>query len=137
MITSKLIEIRDSMTFIPALALRVQADGSDSTYLLRRAGYSQEPSGHGVLLFHLETGVGHARPWDWGSHTRTMLVAHAVLAGLPLTDIDPVRAAAAQFDKVPNGYVLDVEFMLGIRDAPKESEQLGRAGWDPSRRVGG
>ena len=56
---SKTIEIRDRLTFIPALAMRVcGANG----YLFRRGGYGQE---YCVILMRLSDCQAHYDPFDW------------------------------------------------------------------------
>lgn len=121
MFTAKLIEVRDTGTFIPCLALKVEDDGTNASYLLRRAGYTG--GGHGVLLFNLVTGVGHSNPWSWGTATRTMIAAHASLCAQAgrLSEMKPGRAK--HFDRCVNGEVVDVAYMIGLRDRPVKSEQ--------------
>ncbi|GAG21180.1 unnamed protein product [marine sediment metagenome] len=115
----KLIEIRDAGTFIPALAIQLCPDRSEATYLLRRAGYVEQTA---VLLFHLERGIGHADPFEW-SYSRTMKVAHLALAGQSIHEAVEGRMREHSFDRVNWGDVIDVEYILGITDARKRSEQ--------------
>ncbi len=97
---TKLIEIRDRATFIPALAVRVSRfDGP----LARRAGYGDAL----VILTRLDGGGKASHdPYEWND--RTMSQAHHALAG--------------NWDAYPNNAVVDVEYLLGETTTPKESE---------------
>lgn len=101
---SKFIEIRDAGTFIPALAIWInQNDG----YLARRAGFGSK---HCVYLIMLATERCAYDPYSWQtSDARTMPVAHEWIE--------------KNWDDVTDGMVVDVEFILGLRDAPKRSER--------------
>lgn len=106
MIDTKVIEIRDRGTFIPAIAVRVSAGLEPDDYLLRRAGWGCD--GHpGVYLFGLH-GEGPARydPYGWGE--RTMHVSHLYMC--------------KHWDDVASGDVVDVEYILGETAQPKQSE---------------
>lgn len=107
-IEAKLIEIRDRMTFIPALATRLVDEGADETYLMRRAGYGGDTM---TVLEHLNTGRAEHNPHYWGEVSRTMAAAHLELQ--------------EYWDKYQSGSVLDVEFVLGESKMPKQSERLG------------
>jgi hypothetical protein len=99
--TTKFLEIRDRATFIPALA--IQISGEDG-YLSRRAGFGEVPM---VYLIALATEKAHYDPFGWGN--RTMNTAHQFIE--------------ANFDALVDHAVVDVEFVLGERDAPKVSER--------------
>ena len=99
---SKLIEIRDRWTFIPALAIRVSGDDG---YLLRRAGFTSPL----VILIHLESMECNYDPWNWRS-PRTMPRAQ--------------RYIETCWDTVKSGDVIDVEFLLGETQVPKISEEI-------------
>ncbi len=105
----KTIEIRDRITFIPALAVRFtpwQEDPQDE-YLFRRAGY-REPY---VLLVKLTDALSYFHPFDWDERLsgRTMGTAHQYLLD--------------HWDEIPSGSVLDVEYVLGETKTPKVSEK--------------
>jgi len=103
----KLVEIRDSGTFVPALAMRVASTGDAAAdWLLRRAGYSLD--GASIILMHLTGCEAQYDPYDWAN--RTMQTAHAWLL--------------EHFEQVAHGAVVDVEYILGERSAPKVSERL-------------
>lgn len=98
--TTKLLEIRDRHTFIPALA--IQVSGADG-YLLRRAGF-ESPM---VYLIALATQRCQYDPFSWGN--RTMNTAHQYIE--------------AHWDALADGDVVDVEFVLGETPTPKRSER--------------
>lgn len=95
----KLVELRDRMTFIPALAIAVS--GTDGP-LARRAGYQDRC----ILFGRLSGGTFHYDPHAHGD--RTFGVAH--------------RWLEQNWDAFESGGVLDVEYILGERKAPKTSE---------------
>lgn len=100
---TKLFEIRDRGTFIPALAIQVRgADG----YLLRRAGFGSPL----VYLVKLETQQCAYSPYNWPGGCRTMQVAH--------------RHIEKYFDELKSGEVVDVEFILGETGVAKLSEEI-------------
>ena len=103
----KAVEIRDKMTFIPALAIKMVPATEGQRYLLRRAGYGFNPPL--ILLIHLLSGIARYDPHGWGG--RTMPVAHGWIA--------------EHFDEMSDsGDVVDVEFTLGETKVPKRSEQF-------------
>jgi hypothetical protein len=108
------VEIRDSATFIPALAIRLDSHCEQDCYLLTRAGYGSTPTEQGeyILLIHLESMKCATDPMDWGN--RTMQEAHRYL-------IEQARAQSPQFE---HGEVIDVQFILGEADSPKVSERI-------------
>ncbi len=108
---TRLIEVRDRMTFIPVLAVRLANDGTETTYLLRRAGFIDESgSGVPIILTHLSRMITHSEAYEWGGATRTMFTAHAELV--------------QNWDKYPNGSVLDVRVVQGETDEPATSERF-------------
>lgn len=113
---AKLLEVRDAATFIPVLAVQLGSEYEAERYLAGRAGYGRtaEAQREYVILSKLDgSGIATQGPHHWPSSTRTMTVAHQYI-------ID-------HFDDLAPGAVVDVEFILGIRDTPKQSEQLDEA----------
>lgn len=110
---AKTFEIRDAATFIPVLAIRLDPGNEADRYLLARAGYSRDPGQQSeyVMLCGLNGGCDLATsdPYDWPNRTRQ--VAH--------------NHIAVHFDALDSGAVIDVEFILGLRDTPKVSEAAG------------
>lgn len=110
MIETKLLEVRDSGTFIPVAAtrMRCQAGGpcdEAEFYLLRRSGFALDAGQ--VLVARLVNAEAHTDPYDWLN--RTMRVAHEYIER-SWTTLKP-------------GDVVDVEFILGQRTQPKISER--------------
>jgi hypothetical protein len=120
---TKALEIRDSHTFIPVIAVKMvpslilkggqQVDDEAERYLLRRSGYGfANPC---VVLVRMEaSGVDRNATYDpfaWGGGSRTMTVAHDYIT--------------KNFDSLNSGDVIDVEFILGETKQPKQSERIG------------
>lgn len=112
----KTFEIRDSGTFIPALAVRLEPETERDRYLLGRAGYGTTPGQQREYVFVAMlaggTGLATSDPYDW-SEARTMPVAHKYIIG--------------HFDELDSGDVVDVRHILGETEAPCESERLWSA----------
>ena len=100
---TKTIELRDRMTFIPAIAILVSGDDG---YLARRAGYERP-----CVLFGRLDGNGPLRcdAFEWND--RTYHVAHLYIE--------------EHFSELPDGAVVDVAFILGETTEPKTSEGGG------------
>jgi hypothetical protein len=111
---TKIFEIRDRATFIPALAVRLQINpgSSNEEWLLRRAGYAPDDIERGtfVLLVTLAGGNGRAicDPHDWGGIT--FPAAHQFIA--------------EHWDELQPGSVIDAEFLRAERKEPRLSERL-------------
>jgi len=103
---TKLLEIRDRATFIPAIAIEVSARDH---YLLRHAGYGVRPL---ILLASLNKGPMTYNAHDWAD--RTMKASH-------LWIID-------HWEELKSGSVVDVEFILGETTEPKQSVQVEHGG---------
>src|SRR6516164_5864591 len=103
----KFLEVRDAGTFVPAIAIRVTGTGDAAADSLpRRAGYSLD--GASIILMHLTGCEAQYDPYDWAN--RTMQTAHVWLL--------------EHFEQVAHGDVVDVEYILGERSAPKMSERF-------------
>ena len=111
---TKLFEIRDSMTLIPALATQLESLTVPERWLLGRAGYglTAEEQSQYIMLTFIEGGAGHActSPFDWDSGTRTMRIAHQFI-------ID-------NWNQLHTGDVVDVEFISGESTEMKLSDRL-------------
>lgn len=113
----KVIEIRDRMTFIPALAIKIVTndtcpiDAKDEAYGLRRVGFT-----HGIPYFFFSPlnreFIRHV-PWEWND--RTFSTAH--------------QYVASNWDSIKSGDVVDVEYILGETNEPKRSERLDEVRW--------
>ncbi len=102
----KLIEIRDSATFIPAVAIKMFPRNDQEDFLLGRSGFG--PSSPFVLLTRLEGGKCFYEPCDWAD--RTFQTAHKWLMD--------------NWETFQSGDVIDVQFILGETKEPKRSELL-------------
>lgn len=104
---TKLIELRDRATFIPAIATLMLSHDLRERYLLARAGFSpvSQPL---ILLGRLEGDECHYDPYDW--------------------QCDPWRTAHQwlmdHWAECRSGDVIDAEFLRGESKAPKESERI-------------
>lgn len=104
MFETKVLEIRDSGTFIPAIAIRVD----NSHYLSRRAGFVEHSA---ILLTDLNGGRKACfDPYDWDGGARTMPVAHDYIT--------------KHWDSLVNGDVVDVQFIIGETKEKKLSESV-------------
>ncbi len=99
--TFKFLEIRDSATFIPALAIQISREDG---YLPARAGFG-DPC---IYLIHLTSHTCAYDPYDWPN--RTMVRAHEHISDC--------------WSSLKDGDVVDVQFINGETTAPKQSEQF-------------
>ena len=99
----KFIEIRDSMTCIPALAIRTEpSDDVERRFLNERCGHPID----GVILMRLGDQRANSDPYFWADRTHT--AAHEWLLG--------------HFDEVEDGAVVDVRVILGEARQPAAPE---------------
>jgi len=113
MMKVKTFEIRDKMTFIPALAIKLEPYHEADRYLLARAGFGIRPDEQGryVLLIRLEGLECQYSPDNWRGSARTMPEAH--------------RYIVQTFDALEHGAVVDVQSILGETEGPRVSEREG------------
>ena len=104
---TKMFEVRDSGTYIPVLAIEILAGDDAEKYMLNRAGY--DPYCSAIVVMKIEDVEAHYDVYDWGV-SRTMRETHKYII--------------ENFDKLTSGDVIDVEFILGKTDRPKESERF-------------
>lgn len=103
----KFVEIRDRMTFIPAMAVEMTgAPSAPADWLMRRAGYGG--GGRCIILIHLNHNLCKSDPYEWGD--RTMMNAHNYID--------------QHWEEILDGEVVDVEFILGETDQKKVSERF-------------
>lgn len=108
----KLFEVRDRSTFIPVMATKVAAANERQADLLAAAGYGREQRyGDYVILTQINGGRGQSfcDPYDWTAG-RTMKVAHQFIHD--------------NFERIEDGFVVDVEFILGETKEPKTAEAI-------------
>lgn len=110
---SKVLEIRDRGTFIPAIAIRLSPKDDSERYLLAEAGYGVDPhvQGEYVLLIRIYGGSGFSTSdlLEWPGSARTMQVAHDFIN--------------KTFDKLESGDVIDVQYILGETADKKRSQR--------------
>jgi len=109
MVEVKFFEVRDKGTFIPVVCLygNMVETEEPERWLLARAGWVEDQT-----FCYLAPLTGrneiHYDPYKWQG-SRTFAVAH-----------EHIRE---NWGELENGSVIDVEFILGLTDAPKESER--------------
>jgi hypothetical protein len=107
---SKVLEIRDEGTHIPALAIRMVANSAVQSYYLNRCGYPKD--GSSIMLMMLYDGKATNDPYEWTAlhmGPRTLPVAHDYII--------------KHFDDLIEGDVVDVSFILGESQVKKVSER--------------
>lgn len=107
----KLFEVRDHMTFIPCIAIRMGSTDERERWLMGRCGYGVTISAQKEhILFGRLDGSCRLLADPWGGHRsgRTIRAAH--------------NYAIGNWNKLKSGDVIDVEFIEGESDAPKVSE---------------
>ena len=113
---AKLFEIRDAATFISVLAVQFGSDNEAERYLAGRAGYGLQQHEQQEYVFLCKIGGtdtgGTYDPHAWPGGSRTMEVAHQFII--------------KHFAELEPGAVVDVEFILGKRNEPKQSERLDK-----------
>lgn len=109
---SKVLEIRDENTHIPALAIKMKAKTLTQAYYIHDCcGYPF--SGDSIMLVCLSDGRTTNDPYEWASlkmGPRTMPVAHIYIL--------------EHFDDLSDGDVIDVSFILGETNKCKVSERF-------------
>lgn len=107
---SKLLEVRDSCTFIPVMATMMKPHeirDISERHLVRSVGYGSCGS---VILTKLESGESQNDPYKWNTGSRTMREAH--------------RYIANTYYELNSGDVIDIEFILGETSECKISQRL-------------
>ena len=104
----KLFEIRDAGTCITAIGIKTEPTAWYEEPFLKRSGWGN----NSVILIKVN---GETRaeydPFAWrNDNSRTMFQAHLYIQ--------------EHFDELNDYNVIDVEYILGIRETPKESEIL-------------
>lgn len=107
---TKLFELRDRLTFIPLMAVKVTAENEGQHFLISRCGYSTDPEDPAIIITKLGgEGTASADPYSWGDRTFTTAHLHLI----------------EHFDELEDGAVLDVEFIRKEVRTPKRSERFG------------
>ena len=109
---AKALEVRDSATFIPILAVDMTPDNVMQRWLLRRCGYACDDRPNVIITNLAGDGRATNDPYAWGG--RTYPIAHAYILD--------------HWHKLQDGDVVDVEFILGETPTKKISERFDRPG---------
>ena len=104
---SKCLEVRDDGTFCPVICIRPVPTNEAQRYLLRRDGYSGEITESCVIYITPQCQGCAYDPYDWPG--RTHKIAHHYIT--------------EHWHELKDGDVVDVEFILGLRKEPKQSER--------------
>lgn len=111
---AKLFEVRDAGTFIPVLAVQLGSEHEAERYLASRAGYGRTAPEQSEYVYVAKINGndsgGTYDPHQWSGGARTMPTAHQYII--------------ENFDALEPGAVIDVEFILGRTDQPKQSEAV-------------
>jgi len=111
----KFLEIRDEGTTIPAFAFRpIGQFNSQRKWIAQRAGFVADSLDETCVVFGNLNCGGRVEydPYAWGD-SRTMATAHKYIS--------------ENFNFIPDGSVVDVQFILGETSSPKESDRF----WEP------
>lgn len=110
----KTFEIRDSLTFIPAMAIQMGSRCEAERWLFARSGYASMEADQDqcIILMRIDTCEAHYDLYEWKpTSCRTMAVAHSYLLGA--------------FDIIADsGDVIDVEYILKETPTKKVSERI-------------
>jgi hypothetical protein len=111
-VITKILEVRDKMTFISVLAISTRWESEEQRYYLARAGYDRD--GSIIILVRLADCKASCDPYEWSpGDSRTMPHAHDYIE--------------KHFDELKDGDVVDVRVILGETDMPALSERLAKA----------
>jgi hypothetical protein len=111
---TKLFEVRDRITFLPVIAIKLEPGNEPDRYLLAMVGYglrAQKQSQY-ILMGKLQTGKLKCTPSSHAGYpaVRTLPMAH--------------HHVLKHWDELTSGDVIDVEFILGEVPAPKISQRV-------------
>ena len=112
---TKLFEIRDRMTFIPVICIKIDPANEQERYLLSSSGYGVSPEAqrkYGVLMARLQELKFEAHPMTHpgAPNVRTMPEAH--------------KYVSKHWEELNTGDVIDVEYITGEVTEPKVSQRL-------------
>ncbi len=126
MLIAKAIQIRDAGTHIPAVAMKFSPSTQRDEAIVGRAGFHNWQDY--VLLMKLDPMRAEYDPYEWGQGARTMFVAHLAVAcnftqqSCENLGLVYARMAECGFDQIVSGQVIDIEYLMGLRDEPKAFE---------------
>ncbi len=110
----KILEVRDSGTFMPVMCVRLTSTSEEERYLLARAGYGVDYMSQReyIQMINLAGGSGHSTcdPYAWPGPATTLPEAH--------------KHIIEHWDALESGDVVDIEYILGHTKEPKVSERF-------------
>jgi hypothetical protein len=111
---TKLFEVRDRMTFIPAICIKLSSENEEERYLIAMAGYGLRADQQGQIILMGRLGDVKLKA-NCNEHqgypvVRTMWLAH--------------QHIQKHWNEFESGDVLDVEFIMGETTVPKISQRL-------------
>lgn len=108
---TRILEVRDIGTHIPVMAIKMEPDTKIEKYYFARSGgfYAGCSS---VMLIMLYKPEAQYDPFAWGGAARTMKTAHEYIRD--------------NFDRLKDGDVVDVEYILEETTKPKISERFNK-----------
>lgn len=115
----KVLEVRDRRTFIPVICIKPIADNEGQRYLLRCDGYAADASETRVIVIKNQCYAVSYDPYKWSENPRTMRAAHMCIE--------------ANWERLRDGDVVDVEHYLGETKTKKVSERESVYGCDESK----
>ncbi len=102
----KILEVRDSMTFLSILAIKIEPDNPLQYYYTMRCGYRNNPA---IMITQLDgERMASADPYSWKDRTFSIAHNHIIL----------------NWDDLKDGDVVDVEYILKETKKPKPSERF-------------
>jgi hypothetical protein len=106
---TKMFEIRDDGTLMPVIAIKFEPADDRERAVLYRGGYggTADEQGRYIYLINLNNEEGSTDPYEH-RRGRTRLEAH--------------RYIKQHFDELPPGALIDIEYILGERATPKQTE---------------
>ena len=107
----KYFELRDAMTFIPVVCIRVaprELSGVEA-YLAQRAGIA--PTQEFVYMLELTNDRIFWNPSRWGDDRDTRFICHMHILH--------------HWEELSSGDVIDAEYILGLQPFPRTPERLG------------
>lgn len=111
---TKLFEVRDRGTFIPAVCIKLSPSNIEERYLIAMAGYGLQPKKQSeyILMGKLNELNFQDSPFGHPGFpiVRTMGMAH--------------QHVQKNWDELKSGDVIDVEFIMGETTEKKESQRL-------------
>jgi hypothetical protein len=102
---SLVLEVRDRATFIPVVCTKLKSRHLQERKLMRRAGYNEgEP--YVMLTSLVEPKATHYDPYELGPRTLKVALDYII----------------KNWENLEPGQVIDVEYILGETQTPKQSE---------------